>query len=164
VAKIKPHNIASGMECPSCGSAVSYHESDAVVYGKQYSKHGRYVCSAFPKCDTHVGCHPNRTPLGVLKNKEGRELAKKCHAIFDSFWKEKGLDRSDCYEFLADKLGIHVTDCHFGTMNNEELSTALKFLHMNRYTFVEQVNSSPLFEEERYWIRRMEEEELERFA
>ncbi len=134
-----------------CGSDAVYHKSDAVIYGRQYSSRGVYVCSQYPKCDSYVGCHPNKSPLGVLKDKKGRELAKACHKIFDRYWnacleyKHRVVGRNDAYRYLASQLKMPVNECHFGMMNNQELEKALQFLRKTQYTFLQDFETSQLF-------------------
>ena len=133
-----------------CGSKAVFHKNNAVIYGRPYGSRGVYVCSRFPQCDSYVGCHPDKSPLGVLKDKKGRELAKACHAIFDRYWnacleyKHRVIGRSDAYRYLASRLDMPVSECHFGMMNNQELENALQFLIQTQYTFLRDYETSLL--------------------
>jgi hypothetical protein len=133
-----------------CGSDAVYHKSDAIIYGRQYSNRGVWVCSQFPKCDSYVGCHPNKLPLGVLKDKEGRSLAKACHKIFDRYWNAclglgvNVVGRNDAYRYLASQLQMPVSECHFGMMNNPQLEKALQFLEKTKDTFLQDFETSQL--------------------
>jgi hypothetical protein len=133
-----------------CGSDAVYHKSDAIIYRTQYSSRGVWVCSQYPRCDSYVGCHPNKSPLGVLKDKKGRELAKACHKIFDRYWNAclglgiNVIGRNDAYRYLALQLEMPVSKCHFGMMNNQELEKALQFLKATQHTFLQDFETSQL--------------------
>lgn len=72
-----------------------------------------------PVCEAYVGCHPDGRPLGGLANAELREARMEAHAVFDPFWKRKGIGRSRAYRGLAKRLGIDVKACHIGMFDVE---------------------------------------------
>lgn len=72
-------------------------------------------------CDAFVGCHKagngygdGTRPLGRLANAELRRAKSAAHEAFDPLWKSGRMSRRDAYARLAQKLGIHVRDCHIG--------------------------------------------------
>ena len=71
--------------------------------------------------------------LGRLATKELRELKMKCHSRFDPFWKETNFKRTDCYGYLANKLGLHLRETHFGWFDKEYLEKALFILNHTTY-------------------------------
>ena len=46
------------------------------------------------------------------------------HRWFDKLWKN-GKERNELYTKLAEELGIEKEQCHFATMNKEQLEKAL---------------------------------------
>lgn len=112
--------------CHYCNSKA-YFKSSKVIYGKCFGM--VYICSNFPECDAYVGVHKGtKTPLGILANKELRELKKKCHALFDPLWKNGEMNRKEAYQYLANQLDIVVSKCHIGMFNNETCLKAIKIL------------------------------------
>lgn len=111
--------------CPYCGSPVIF-TSNAVIYGKQY---GGGMCYKCVNCDSYVGVHKGtNVPLGILANKELRELKKECHALFDPLWKSNKMTRKEAYGYLANLLSISIDECHFGWFSKEMLQKAKNVL------------------------------------
>lgn len=108
--------------CPYCNSKVIY-TSNAEIYGKEYGNGRCYKCTS---CDAYVGVHDGTDiPLGLLANKELRELKKQCHTLFDPVWKQnKSIKRKQAYQQLANALEIPIKECHFGWFNKDLLSQA----------------------------------------
>jgi Protein of unknown function (DUF3268). len=99
-------------KCPYCASKVVCKDS-SIIYGRSYGP--VWICSNWPKCDAYVGCHPDtKTPLGRLANRELRAARSKAHAAFDPLWKSRVIRRSEAYRWLAEKLGIPLSECHIG--------------------------------------------------
>ena len=104
-------------DCPICGS----HEIDLVHTRYGYS----YECR---QCHATVGCHKGTArPLGILADKETKELRMECHELFDSKWRNPR-ERRALYKQLADLMGISPEDCHFGKMNKKQLWIALSII------------------------------------
>lgn len=112
-------------KCNLCNGKVIY-TSNANIYGKQYGSGYCYVCVC---CGAYVGTHKPRPreALGILANKEMRELKKLCHSLFDKLW-NNAYERKAMYKALAKKMGINEQDCHFGYFDIENLHKALKIL------------------------------------
>jgi hypothetical protein len=108
--------------CNICGGSVRLVNNET-IYGKPYGKYPYvYYCSA---CGAYVGVHPDNSPLGILADKEMRELRSRCHELFDKTWKNK-TQRTINYGKLAMKL--RVRKAHFAWMSKEELRKAIKIL------------------------------------
>jgi hypothetical protein len=108
--KRKPQPVAP--ECPYCGSKTACVDS-SIIYGRSYGP--IWICGNHPDCDAYVGCHPGtKNPLGRLANPELRAAKKAAHAVFDTLWRKLGMRRSEAYGWLAETLGIHVSQCHIG--------------------------------------------------
>lgn len=57
-----------------------------------------YQCQ---NCNARVGCHKGTTrPLGNLANETLRMKRKETHQIFDSFWRERGMTRTQGYGII----------------------------------------------------------------
>lgn len=116
-------------ECNLCGGKVIF-TSNRIVYGKEYGSGKCYYCT---ECGAYVGTHKPRPSkaLGILANKEMRELKKECHEKFDKLWKGKKkarIKRARFYRLLANELGSAVDKCHFGYFYKDMLIKALNVL------------------------------------
>ena len=115
--------------CNLCGGEVVYI-SNAWVYGKEYGSGRCYFCT---KCGAYVGTHKVRPmqAMGILADKEMRDMKMKCHDLFDAKWKGKSKQhhaRDLAYTRLAKKMGIPKEECHFGYFDIEQLNKAYKIL------------------------------------
>lgn len=99
-------------DCPYCGSActVKHHEQ---VYGMPYGDWPwMYGCT---QCDATVGMHPfTNIPLGSLANAELRRRRRVAKEAWQRASPYNGRNRTPAYEWLATRLGISSSDCHFG--------------------------------------------------
>ena len=111
-------------KCPFCDVKVQY-VSNSEIYGKEYGNGKCYLCK---KCDAYTGVHNNTdVALGVLANKQMRQLKIQCHEIFDKLWKNSR-QRNEMYYKLSEKMNISRKHCHFGHFDTEELKKALQIL------------------------------------
>ncbi len=119
-------------KCDNCGSNRVRYTTNDEIYGRIYGNGGCYLCD---DCKAYVGVHntKHKKPLGRLATKELRELKMKCHSRFDPFWKETNFKRTDCYGYLANKLGLHLRETHFGWFDKEYLEKALFILNHTTY-------------------------------
>ncbi|MGN0464923.1 MAG: zinc-finger-containing protein [Lachnospiraceae bacterium] len=116
-------------KCNLCGGKVIF-TSNSIIYGKEYGSGKCYYCT---ECNAYVGTHKPRPreALGILANKEMRELKKKCHLKFDKLWKGKRRAkdrRHNLYGRLAGELQIPLSQCHFGYFDTGMLLKALEVL------------------------------------
>lgn len=112
-----------------CGKEALHHPDTSVIYGgRVYGNKGVWYCPDYNNgCDGWVGTHPNGEPLGRLKNKASRELAKQCHTLFDNHWDCKA-QRNKMYAWLANQMGLTIDECHFAVMTDEQLNQAITIL------------------------------------
>lgn len=103
--------------CRYCGGVVRLVPA-AEVYGMAAAKRlgieqeRFYQCQ---NCNARVGCHKGTTrPLGNLANETLRMKRKETHQIFDSFWRERGMTRTQGYHWMAKKLRLSVQLAHIG--------------------------------------------------
>lgn len=74
-----------------------------------------YQCQ---NCNARVGCHKGTTrPLGNLANETLRMKRKETHQIFDSFWRERGMTRTQGYHWMAKKLRLSEQLAHIAQRN-----------------------------------------------
>lgn len=111
-------------ECPYCKSEVIKTTNDK-IYGKKYGNGMCFMCTG---CDSYVGCHDDGRPLGIIANKELRDLKRKAHSLFDPYWKTGKMKRKSAYRKLARQLEIPVNDCHFGHFNKGKLIQAIDII------------------------------------
>lgn len=111
--------------CNICGGTVKY-VNNSLIYGKEYGSGWCYFCI---NCNAYVGTHEDspETALGILANREMREMKMKCHALFDKKWKNHK-QRTFEYRKLASRLHIPLSECHFGYFDMEMLNRAYKIL------------------------------------
>ena len=53
------------------------------------------------------------------------DMRKKCHAVFDKWWKSQGYSRSKGYRKLSKLLKIPKNKCHIGMFQEEECELLL---------------------------------------
>lgn len=116
-------------KCNLCGGKVIF-TSNRIIYGREYGSGKCYFCT---NCKGYVGTHEPRPTeaLGLISDKEMREMKMKCHALFDQKWKNaenKHKARSNAYKDLAKKLKIPVNMCHFGYFDLDMLYKAYRIL------------------------------------
>lgn len=128
--------------CDICGGHVIYTDNK-ILYKE--SK-GLGVCYYCEDCHASVMCNKSKkeylpdgtqiyAPLGIIADKESRQLRLRCHQILDSKWRiQRTMKRSTAYHKLAKGMGIPFENCHFAWMNEEQLSYALEVLTMTEWT------------------------------
>ena len=99
--------------CRYCGGAVHLVPA-AKVYGPAAAKRlglereKFYQCQ---NCNARVGCHKGSTrPLGNLANEALRMKRMETHQVFDSFWKERGMSRTQGYIGRSEAAGTSKAD------------------------------------------------------
>ncbi|WP_349010536.1 zinc-finger-containing protein [Photorhabdus bodei] len=101
--------------CNYCGSSVKISHHKEIYNGKSFGNWPwAYLCNC---CGAYVGMHPfTNIPLGTLADAETRNARKQCKPYFERLWKFNGaiFSRNDAYNWLANKLGIKTSECHFG--------------------------------------------------
>ncbi|MBO7615012.1 MAG: hypothetical protein J6T15_04890 [Bacilli bacterium] len=114
-------------KCDNCGSDRVRYTTNDEIYGKIYGNGGCYICDS---CRSYVGVYDTKSkkPLGRLATKELRELKMACHSKLDPWWKSGKFKRTDCYGYLANKLGLHLRETHFGWFDKEYLDKSLIIL------------------------------------
>lgn len=75
-----------------------------------------------------VGCHKGtQEPLGILADAGLRKIKSAAHQAFDPIWKEGEFTRKQAYQWLADKLGIAVEDCHIGMFKAQTCMRVIEY-------------------------------------
>lgn len=119
--------------CNICGKDSVIFASNKIIYGKEYGSGKCYYCT---ECGAYVGTHKPRPEeaLGLLANKEMRDMKMKCHDIFDALWKTKDTRKEQCqtrnelYARLAREMNITIDECHFGWFDIDKLNIAYNIL------------------------------------
>lgn len=127
LAKPAPEPVPT---CQYCGKPAALVTGKA-IYPRLSYLHSKKFWQCEP-CEAYVGCHePNigygdgTRPLGLLANAELRDAKKSVHAVFDPIWQEKsGKSRRQAYQWLAEKMGIPVAECHVGCFSIEQCTRA----------------------------------------
>lgn len=102
-----------------CGGAVHLVENSAIYGGRSYGDWPyAYLCRG---CKAYVGLHPQTDiPLGTPADKPTRMARQDCKAVFEPIWRNKIMTRTKAYAWLAKRLGIEVSECHFGLFDIDQ--------------------------------------------
>ena len=107
--------------CRYCGGKVILTDSSE-IYGKSYGK--IYMCT---NCNAFTGVHQNSDkPLGTLANSILRIKRKEAHQVFDAFWKQKKMSRTEGYKWLSKQMGIPFKATHIGYFEIEDCETVIE--------------------------------------
>lgn len=117
--------------CRYCGGAVHLVPA-AKVYGPAAAKRlglereKFYQCQ---NCNARVGCHKGSArPLGNLANEALRMKRMETHQVFDSFWKERGMSRTQGYKWMAKKLRLSEELAHIGGFEMDRCQKLIRLL------------------------------------
>lgn len=140
----RKHDPIAFPDCDYCGrpARLLSFGDEGYPYRRPYGR--VWIC---PPCDAYVGVHENSrrfVPLGRLANKTLRAAKQFAHAHFDPLWMgkmqrdlvSKGHARKKAYAWLAQQLGIEITECHIGmfdeTMCQRVVDVCKPYLNPNR--------------------------------
>lgn len=110
--------------CPYCARPAELVGGNA-IYPNRPDLFAKWFWKCSP-CGAWVGCHPpvrhprrpgigdGTVPMGRLANAELRKAKQAAHAAFDPLWKSRQMTRAAAYAWLAEQLGISVSNCHIG--------------------------------------------------
>jgi len=112
--------------CHYCNSKVEFTTNDE-IYGRLYGVWPYvYKCTY---CDAYVGVHQNtEVPLGTLADKPTREARKQVKPLFNELWQDGSMKRTEAYGWLAKRMGISASQCHFGMFNVDDCNKARAIL------------------------------------
>lgn len=102
--------------CRYCGGVVRLVPAET-VYGESTIRLGLkheklYQCQ---NCNARVGCHKGTTrPLGNLANEVLRLKRIETHQVFDNYWTQKGISRTQAYHWLAKRMHLSGSRAHIG--------------------------------------------------
>ncbi len=101
--------------CRYCEGKVILTDSSR-IYGKDYGK--IFLCTT---CNAFVGVHKRtEKPLGTLANSILRSKRKETHQVFDKFWKDNNMSRTEGYKWLSEKMGLPYKSTHIGYFEIED--------------------------------------------
>lgn len=101
--------------------------SNAQVYGgRTYGSGKCYLCDS---CGAYVGTHKPRPDeaMGILADKDMRAMKRAAHELFDSMWSSQA-ERAAMYRWLANRLGIDHSECHFGYFDKAMLAKSIDIM------------------------------------
>ena len=123
--------------CRYCGGIVRLVPAES-VYGDSAVRLGLkgeklYQCQ---NCNARVGCHRGTVrPLGDLANEVLRLKRIETHQVFDAYWTERGMSRTQAYRWLAKKMHLPERKAHIGGFemgNHPELQKGAKLYHVEK--------------------------------
>jgi hypothetical protein len=136
--------VTPSIECPYChGNAPRITGRD--LYPHRTDLYDKLFFRCLP-CGAWVGCHPDGKPMGRLANSQLRNARHQVHIVFDPLWqsarqlydgwnaKIKNVARIRAYEWLADRLGIALADCHIGMFDLHQCREAWRVIHRENPT------------------------------
>ena len=107
--------------CRYCGEKVILTDS-SIIYGKDYGK--IYLCT---NCNAFVGVHTaSEKPLGTLANSILRTKRKEAHQVFDKFWRDRNISRTDGYKWLSKQMGLPFKATHIGYFEMEDCQKVIE--------------------------------------
>ena len=111
--------------CPYCGGKVVFTDSAVLYGGKSYGM--VYLCT---NCNTSVGVHKGtQKPLGTLANTALKLKRRETHAVFDGYWKKRGMKRTDAYKWLSRRMGLPEYRTHIGQMDMEQCQRVIEIVY-----------------------------------
>lgn len=113
--------------CPECGAPMVLRTTTKFKY-KSGSPRKFYGCSRYPECQAAHGADPSGNPLGKPANKETKQARIGAHEKFDSYWKQKGLQRNQAYKLLQDIMELSPKDAHIAMFSKEQCLELIKRL------------------------------------
>lgn len=115
--------------CRYCGPRTPVflgHHEEVYGHGRSYGDWPYvYLCE---NCGAYVGVHANTDlPLGTLADKqlrESRKVNKRAFQSLLSIMAMDGVNRTQVYEWLAEKMEIPASECHWGWFEFEQCEVA----------------------------------------
>lgn len=110
-------------KCHYCGGEVRLASNKEIYNGTEYGSWPYiYLCDC---CKSYVGLHPQtHLPLGTLADGRTRGARKQKLLFLDLVQEHFGGDRAAGYAWLADQMGIPVSQCHWGMFDVEQCNVA----------------------------------------
>lgn len=108
--------------CRYCGGTVRLADAKA-IYGKQGN--GKiYLCT---NCNACVGVFVGTyRPKGVLANSALRSKRIETHVVFNEFYKQRGMTRTEAYKWLAQKLRLPEHLAHIGQFEMDKCAQLIQ--------------------------------------
>lgn len=123
--------------CDACKSEAVFLLNNKAIYGREYGDWPYlYHCS---NCKAYVGLHPDTDlPLGTMADADTRNMRRAAKGLFlkinEKHFKRK---RDKSYGWLAEKMGIDRSVCHFAMFDYDQAFQALEvcndFMIENEY-------------------------------
>lgn len=127
LARVKD-KVDAPTACPYCAGKVDLVSNSEIYRGTEYGDWPyAYLCRG---CGAYVGLHPSTDiPLGTLADKETREARKTAKEPFFHLARKRfGGDRSAAYQWLAGRMDIPASQCHFGMFSADQCAKALSII------------------------------------
>ena len=103
--------------CRYCGGVIRRVTAQKVYGGaaaKRLKLWNEWFCQ-WQNCNARVGCHRGTMrPLGNVANEVLRLKRQETHQIFDRFWQENGMTRTQAYKWLAGRMKLSEKNAHIG--------------------------------------------------
>ncbi|WP_341519877.1 zinc-finger-containing protein [Pseudomonas sp. G.S.17] len=109
--------------CRYCGGDVELVCNSQIYNGRSYGEWPyAYLCS---DCKAYVGLHPSTDiPLGTLAANQLRKDRNASKDLFHQLKELRGFSRNQAYQWLSERMGVPVSECHFGWFEPEQCAAA----------------------------------------
>ena len=115
--------------CPYCAGKVIFTDSAPLYGGKSYGM--VYLCT---NCNASVGVHKGTNkPFGTLANTALKLKRMEVHRVFDGWWQQCGLRRSQAYKWLADQMELPIYRTHIGEFDMAQCEQAIQLVYQEQY-------------------------------
>lgn len=114
--------------CPACKKPMK-------IKGTDKYKNGRpnmfWTCLVWPICETTLPANPDGSPRYEPVSEELKGLRHQCHEIFDTWWRDGAMSRSEAYYQLKKLLKISAIEAHFGAFDKARCERFLEIVNAN---------------------------------
>lgn len=119
--------IAATLVCPSCGNDMVLRGTDRYRH-RDGSPRMFYGCSAYPRCRSTCGAHPDGRPASSPADAETKRARIRAHEAFDRLWKRGIMTRHDAYRHLQLLMHLSKDEAHIGFFSKEQCEELIALL------------------------------------
>lgn len=119
--------------CRYCGGIIRTVPAKS-IYGDSTKRLGMerefiYQCQ---NCNARVGCHKGTLrPLGNVANEVLRLKRMETHQVFDTFWRGKGMGRTQAYKWLSLQMHLSEKRTHIGGFEMDQCQRVIELCRKN---------------------------------
>ena len=124
--------VPAPTKCPCCYGEVEITSNSAIYNGREYGDWPWIYLCVNRACFASVGLHKETgISLGTLAKGPLRKLRSEAKQDFNFLWQDGLMARTFAYRWLAKKMGIPTSQCHFGLFDEDQCIEAME--HIGKY-------------------------------